>query len=144
MSLDMEIIGPALVLSGVALLLAGALWLRRARRKMKSDATEEQGSRRSADTCTPLVRKDPLPASSDPVGWCRNPGTPRNLDEALTMAVYRAIAGQRVELDLTISFPERCRLFGQDVPAEGRVRIGGEGDPVPPQVEEPGEETPLF
>ena len=49
---------------------------------------------------------------------------PENLDEALSAAVYRALAESRGEIDLEISLPERVAVFGKETNAKGTVRLG--------------------
>ncbi len=51
--------------------------------------------------------------------------SPTDLDRALTAAVYRAITDRKAGLNLTLTFPEKCRIFGQEVAAKGSVVIDG-------------------
>ncbi len=55
----------------------------------------------------------------------REPQSSTDLDRALTDAVYRAITDRKAGLNLTLSFPERAKIFGQEVPVKGSVVIDG-------------------
>jgi len=46
-----------------------------------------------------------------------------DLDRAISTAVYRAILKGDAELELTVKLPEKCRLFGHEVDADGTVKI---------------------
>lgn len=69
-----------------------------------------------------------------------------DLNRAISMAVYRAILKGDAEVELTVKLPEKCSLFGNEVEADGVVRIRTEvekglSDSI--QIDEEGE-APLF
>ena len=111
-----------IVSTGMLAFAGGVIGMRivtKRKRRQKADGGEK---------AAPVVREEFPPVAPEGIGTdyplpSRSPQP--SLDDALTRAVYRAIADRRAGLELRIGFPEKCRIFGEVVPASGAITIGG-------------------